>query len=85
MLKSGEGEYVFCRCGCGEPTARVKLPPGSKLEEKFFGYKLGHKVDLKKIWAERDIINQRRAAVLINAMEAMGVTFAKINAKKEGS
>lgn len=79
MKKKDIGEPVFCRCNCGEPTAYVKVPPGSKLEEKYFGYKVGHKVDMTKIWQERDIIKQRRAAILMNALEVLGVKFEKLS------
>ncbi len=70
MLTNNKGEPVFCRCDCGQVTAYVKTPPGSKLKSPYFGYVTGHKINKSAIL---DVTTQRKAELLIGAAEILGL------------
>ncbi len=73
---------MFCRCKCGEETARVKVPPGSKLKSNFFGYVTGHeKRKPRGIILPQEMAERRRAELLAHTYMALGIIGRRIGGR----
>lgn len=57
---------VFCRCGCGEQTGYLNLPPGRKLKDRLHGVITGHTPPARGIIGPEMQSKMAAAALSIN-------------------
>lgn len=74
MLKNGK--VLFCRCGCGQETARVVLPPGRKLQSIYFGTVTGHEPIIK------DVVDSEWISKRVEAYNIITLSRGLINEKR---